>query len=634
VKIMDAANLTVLGMAGSSGPKGSSAASKPADTGGVSFEDIMAGISRGLSKGGGTEAAEKHETGVPDKAFFAPADSPLADAVKGLKTADTATKAALEALAIQNGGEIDLETLSSNDILSLLSDLGFDGKTAEEVTDILGNFGAAGASKIIPETVAVPKDLADSVIGAAKDDLALIASLLYPELYPTAEEAASDAAEFPVGINLLPQIVVGEESVAVRLPVLDIDTAEGLSLSTDEILETAEILGQLDENTLSRIQNLLQGGDISIYEAVKALSAVPASATELSSDGIVGITVNEEQFLTAESVLSRIAANNGGITVDEIAFSDTNKAILEELQSIVKEVIVDSKQTAPAVTVTIDPLLESRFRERITKAYDETDSINNPDSQLTGVSVNKNSAEKAQGFVTGAMFSEQDSTGSTGDNPDGSLDSETPLFTQNSQQRLAGHSERDTATPGILPAFAQPAIPISEIASQPAPFIGTGGEIPPEMQIGNRILEMRAENDTDGIQEMTVVLRPRELGEVAIKIVTTDGNVSVTLSAANPETAKLLDRNAAILSSQLQNGGVNVKEVLTVAPANASENMGLAFDGSGFTSEGQGNQNGGQNGGQGGRQRALGEEPLTGEIDGQFTPDDFIQRRMSLWRSV
>jgi hypothetical protein len=78
---------------------------------------------------------------------------------------------------------------------------------------------------------------------------------------------------------------------------------------------------------------------------------------------------------------------------------------------------------------------------------------------------------------------------------------------------------------------------------------------------------------------------------------------------------------------------VNVKNVLTVAPSNASENMGLNFTGNGFTAEH--GKDGSENPAAGhGRQRQLGEEPLTGEIDGQFSPDDFMQRRMSLWRSV
>jgi flagellar hook-length control protein FliK len=133
---------------------------------------------------------------------------------------------------------------------------------------------------------------------------------------------------------------------------------------------------------------------------------------------------------------------------------------------------------------------------------------------------------------------------------------------------------------------------------------------------------------------MTVVLKPRELGEVAVKIVTEGGAVSVTLSAANPETAKILDRNTALLTSQLQDGGVNIRDILTIAPSSASEDMGLNFEGGEFSAA-NGNNGGGQGQGQNGRPgRQLGEEPLTGEIDGTFTPDDFMQRRMSLWRSV
>jgi flagellar hook-length control protein FliK len=440
--------------------------------------------------------------------------------------------------------------------------------------------------------VEIESSFAESVIGNAKSDLAEIAHTLYPDLYETAEDAAADAENFPVSIKLVPMVIVGEKGITVEIPAQMSDT-DGLSLSTDEVMETAKILAELNANSLERIQNLLSGQNISIYEAVRALAAVPASATS-PTDGVIGINVTEADFLSAESVLSRIAANNPNLQATEtIALSDSNKAILEELQAIVKEVII--REAPPTtVSVSVNPLFESRFRERINKLYESTE----PDYNDIKVGTTDEKVTFSTDKVDAADEISQSGSNSVRDNPFAAIN--------------------------IRPS----AIPVSEIASQPAPFIGTGGEVAPEMQIGNRILEMNT--DTDGIQEMTVVLRPRELGEVAVKIVTTAGEVTVTLSAASAETAKILDRNTALLSSQLQDGGVNVKDILTIAPSNASENMGLNFNGESFTSDGngQGTNGGGNNG------RALGEEPLPGEIDGEFTPDDFMQRRMSLWRSV
>jgi hypothetical protein len=586
--------------------------------GGINFRDVMKSLA------GNMNAVPATTTGSIDlsqQSVYVPADSPIITAVKLLQKADANTLSAVEELANAAGGTIPLEETTPEELLAELKNLGVSDEAAEKVIDILNAFEAAGAADITPETVEIEPSFAEAVIGASKESLAEVATTLFPDLYETAGEAMSDAENFPVQIKLIPLVIVNGTGVTVEIPA-EKQNSDGLSLSTDEITETAKVLSQLDAESLSRIQNLLAGNDITIYEAVRALSAVPASATEFTEGGIIGINVTEADFLSADSVLARIAANNPNmLTAEDIALSDSNIAILEELQTIVKEVIIN-QTPAENVSVRVDPLFESRFRERINKLYEGAD-LTDTLTESSGAAASAKAADADDDIVMGTT-QRRDFSASTDDSSDDLLASGNSQPSENT----APVSRPQTVSDNPFAAARPVTVPLTEIASQPAPFISTGGEVAPEMQIGNRILEMKTE--ADGVQEMTVVLKPRELGEVAIKIVTTAGEVSVTLSAANPETAKILDRSTLLLSSQLQEGGVNIRDILTIAPSSASEDMGLNFANGEFSA---GNGNGGQ--GQSGRQgRQLGEEPLTGEIDGEFTPDDFMQRRMSLWRSA
>jgi hypothetical protein len=632
---MDYGSMLTLGMPGTSGGtavSGDQSFTVPADSGGVSFNNVLKQLASAKNAVPVSVSSVNRARAEAEIPVAVSVSDPIITAVKELQSADKETLEALDELARSVGGSIDLEKLTDEEI-ELLLPHGLSESIFEKLQRILDAFEAAGAKEITPETVFIDPKIAEEAIAQSKESLAEIAAKLFPGVYETAEEAAADAQNFPVGVKLIPLVIVTEKGVSIEIPELpeNLSGGEGRTLTTDEIFETEKILEKLDDETLARIQNLLEQSNIGILEAVRALAAVPASA--MQDNGSLGITVTEADFMTADMVLTRIAANNPmPQTAEEIALSDENKRILEELQNIVKEVII-KENPAPVYTVSVDPLFESRFRERINKLYE---GANEGETQTNGTL-----AEKAQtGGMKAANPQDPQSVNPQTYSSDLSGKSDTDIDFEAAREAFAARLKTGGSNAEAAAAATRQPVPIDEIASQPSPFISTGGEIPPEMQIGNRIIDMRADNTGDGVQEMTVVLKPAELGEVAVKIVTENGAVTVTLTAANPETAKLLDRGAALLQGQLRQGGVDVKEVLTIAPTDASDNMGLNFSNGGFTAggqEGQGTQGGqGTNGAQNptGLHHAIGEEPLPGEIDGQFTPDDFMQRRMRLWRSA
>lgn len=104
-----------------------------------------------------------------------------------------------------------------------------------------------------------------------------------------------------------------------------------------------------------------------------------------------------------------------------------------------------------------------------------------------------------------------------------------------------------------------------------------------ESQITDKISEKLFEmKEKDGIEELTMVLKPENLGQVAIKLIKENGAVSVLLSAQYEEVGKLMAERAANLGSSLQSRDVQVKDINVVDPSNAAEQMGLDFTNQGF----------------------------------------------------
>ena len=99
-------------------------------------------------------------------------------------------------------------------------------------------------------------------------------------------------------------------------------------------------------------------------------------------------------------------------------------------------------------------------------------------------------------------------------------------------------------------------------------------------KISERLFDMKEDN---GTEELIMVLKPENLGQVAIKLIRENGAVSVLLSAQYDEVGKLMAERAANLGSSLQSKDVQVKDINVVDPGNAAEQMGLDFTNQGFS---------------------------------------------------
>lgn len=91
----------------------------------------------------------------------------------------------------------------------------------------------------------------------------------------------------------------------------------------------------------------------------------------------------------------------------------------------------------------------------------------------------------------------------------------------------------------------------------------------------------RVQNST--VQELVVVLKPENLGEVAVKVTSdTSGAVSIVLAASNEEVGRALEINSAALTESFAKQNIEVQNVNIVAPSEAASYMGLDFSNQGF----------------------------------------------------
>lgn len=91
------------------------------------------------------------------------------------------------------------------------------------------------------------------------------------------------------------------------------------------------------------------------------------------------------------------------------------------------------------------------------------------------------------------------------------------------------------------------------------------------------------------VRELVVVLKPENLGEVAVKVTADNsGAVSIVLAASNEEVGKALAANSAALTESFAKQNVDVRNVDVVAPSEAASYMGLDFSNQSFN-----RQNGG-----------------------------------------
>lgn len=98
-------------------------------------------------------------------------------------------------------------------------------------------------------------------------------------------------------------------------------------------------------------------------------------------------------------------------------------------------------------------------------------------------------------------------------------------------------------------------------------------------QITAKIFEV---SEKDGVSEMTIVLKPENLGEIAVKLTSEKGVVSILLSAQNEAVANTVNERISSLTEGLANKNIEIKDINVISSAEAGSQMGLDFTNQGF----------------------------------------------------
>lgn len=148
-------------------------------------------------------------------------------------------------------------------------------------------------------------------------------------------------------------------------------------------------------------------------------------------------------------------------------------------------------------------------------------------------------------------------------------------------ETISGVSESEAAGSAVMPQFVQT---VNEVPEFDEEEFDVYTYEPIEDQITETISDKLFDiTDENGTEELIMVLKPENLGQVAIRLVKENGAVSVTLSAQHPEVGRMMSERAAELNSSLESRDVDVKSVEVVNPSNAAAQMGLDFTNQGFS---------------------------------------------------
>lgn len=236
------------------------------------------------------------------------------------------------------------------------------------------------------------------------------------------------------------------------------------------------------------------------------------------------------------------------------------KAPKEEAREIVPEKIPETERLVDEFKVEIESV---RYVPKTETASSARDEVNDARSvmQMNGFAAKINDAEAQVRAISGEPAAEEIAEEADAD------------------------SENDAETASIAAAVNAEPQPLktetAEVKIEPEE-IRTARSV--EEQLTEAITEKSFEiKEDNGTEELIMVLKPENLGQVAVKLVKENGAVSVMLSAQYDEVGKMMTERAASLGGSLSDNHVEVKSVEVVNPSSAAEQMGLTFTNQGFS---------------------------------------------------
>ena len=391
-------------------------------------------------------------------------------------------------------------------------------------------------SKLVSELAQDVSNADKSVIDAAVKMMLSVGNAAEKFMYGTSDSSSQNDDENTDVINILSNMIKfvtsqdGEDFVSAE--------ETGLALTLGDIsavLETGLSEGKSADEIADELKKLAEGDDTNLSALANAV---------VSMMGMMPAGTNEE-------------------ILDEIPFEAAAKA------ASVTEVL--SSDTAPTQKAeTIVSILENKTE------FNDLSSFESFQSALKLALYNDNSANSAD--TSFAAFHKTAAFARIND-----VSAQIRVITgsdENSAEQAAANVVLTAQNPVQTNILADIEIPTDtvEVYKQLADFAV------------RQITQSVSETTQNGaVRELVVVLKPENLGEVAVKVTSdTSGAVSVVLAASNEEVGKALAANSAALTESFAKQNVDVRNVNVVAPSEAASYMGLDFSNQSFN-----RQNGG-----------------------------------------
>ena len=391
-------------------------------------------------------------------------------------------------------------------------------------------------SKLVSELAQDVSNADKSVIDTAVKMMLSVGNAAEKFMYGTSDSSSQNDDENTDVINILSNMIKFVTSQDGEDFVSDEETGLALTLGDiSAVLETGLSEGKSADEIADELKKLAEGDDTNLSALANAV---------VSMMGMMPVGTNEE-------------------ILDEIPFEAAAKA------ASVTEVL--SSDTAPTQKAeTIVSILENKTE------FNDLSSFESFQSALKLALYNDNSANSAD--TSFAAFHKTAAFARIND-----VSAQIRVITgsdENSAEQAAANVVLTAQNPVQTNILADIEIPTDtvEVYKQLADFA--------VQQITQSVSET---TQNGAVRELVVVLKPENLGEVAVKVTSdTSGAVSVVLAASNEEVGKALAANSAALTESFAKQNVDVRNVNVVAPSEAASYMGLDFSNQSFN-----RQNGG-----------------------------------------
>lgn len=391
-------------------------------------------------------------------------------------------------------------------------------------------------SKLVSELAQDVSNADKSVIDAAVKMMLSVGNAAEKFMYGTSDSSSQNDDENTDVINILSNMIKFVTSQDGEDFVSDEETGLALTLGDiSAVLETGLSEGKSADEISDELKKLAESDDTDLTALANAV---------VSMMGMMPVSTNEE-------------------ILDEIPFEAAAKA------ASVTEVL--SSDTAPTQKAeTIVSILENKTE------FNDLSSFESFQSALKLALYSDNSANSAD-----TSFAALHKTATFARIND--VSAQIRVITgsdENSAEQAAANVVLTAQNPVQTNILADIEIPTDtvEVYKQLADFAV------------RQITQSVSETTQNGaVRELVVVLKPENLGEVAVKVTSdTSGAVSVVLAASNEEVGKALAANSAALTESFAKQNVDVRNVNVVAPSEAASYMGLDFSNQSFN-----RQNGG-----------------------------------------